>query len=90
MLPSALEGGCETAKYHPARSFTLMRMLTPEQTRSYLPQDGYEQELTCSYKTGQVLNNVPRWFVPTNGVSASIYNHKIEIYHHPSAHTDDC
>jgi len=30
-------------------------MLTPEQTRSYLPQDGYDQELTSSYRTGQVL-----------------------------------
>ena len=30
-------------------------VLTPEQTRSYLPQDGYDQELTSSYRTGQVL-----------------------------------
>jgi len=32
-----------------------LSLLTPEQTRSYLPQDGYDQELTSFYRTGQVL-----------------------------------
>jgi len=39
-----------------ARNFlVLFWVLTPEQTRSYLPQDGYEQKRTSSYRTGQVL-----------------------------------
>ncbi|MEA3545380.1 MAG: hypothetical protein U9R69_09210 [Thermodesulfobacteriota bacterium] len=30
-------------------------VLTPEQTRSYLPQDGYDQNLTSDHQTDQVL-----------------------------------
>ena len=36
------------------------KLLAPEQTRSYLPQDGYEQELTSSHRTDQVLK---RYFI---------------------------
>lgn len=41
--------------HHPSSLPFKEGLLTPEQTRSYLPQDGYEQELTSFYRTGQVL-----------------------------------
>jgi len=45
----------------PGETRAFLYLLTPGLTRSYLPQDGYDKNLTSDHQTDQVLKGFIQW-----------------------------